>query len=88
VWAYAIPLWTLYALVLLFHLLQLAFDGGWAIAWFFYLCLAVAMTAARINIRELFGIEGNPVEDFFACMLLMPCAALQMEITVGDIYQV
>lgn len=83
-WLYALPMAVSLFLFFLFHFLQLAFDGAWAIAWFFYLCLTTIMTAYRIQVRERYNIIGNPCEDFFACWFY-PCAAIQMEATTEDL---
>lgn len=84
VWPYAIPSVTFFLLFILFHFLELACSGCWAIAWFFYLCFATMMASVRIQVREHFGIVGNPFEDFFAALFLYPNTAVQMDKTTEN----
>lgn len=72
---------AMFALFILFHLLQLVFNGSWAIAWFFYLGFGTIMCSVRIRVRELFEINGNAFEDLFAALLMYPACALQMDET-------
>ena len=34
--------------------------------------------------ESFYSIEGNAVEDYFACLLLYPLVAVQMDLTVGS----
>jgi hypothetical protein len=85
VWAYAIPSVLTFSLFILCHLLDLAYSGCWAIAWFFYCCFATYLTAIRITCRERFNICGNPFEDFFASLFLYPNVALQLDETTKEL---
>ena len=58
-WAYAIPPVFFFFLFLLFHVLDLAWSGCWAIAWFFYLCFATYLTSVRIQTRDKMNIIGK-----------------------------
>ena len=69
----------------LFHLIEIAVPGCWAIAWFFYLCFACQVTAVRIKTREIYDIIGNASEDFFASMILYPNVATQLDLTTKDL---
>ena len=80
-WFTLIACCVLLGLFVLFHILETAFSGAWAIAWFFYLGLATIMCSVRLRVREVFGINGNAFEDFFAAMLLYPAVAVQMDET-------
>ena len=80
-WYYAIPSVGLFSLFILFHCLELVLPGCWSIAWFFYLCFACQITAVRIKTREIYGIVGNPSEDFFSAMVLYPSVATQLDET-------
>ena len=62
---------------------DLKLEGIYALAWVFYLGFATIITVARANIRSHYGISGNPVEDFFAAMLVYPCVMVQLE-TVSE----
>ena len=84
-WIFTLGACLTFALFILFHVLELAFTSSWAIAWFFYFGFASILTAIRIQVRELMAINGNPIEDFFACLLLYPCAALQMDLTTENL---
>ena len=61
------------------HIVQIAVDGAWSIAWCFYLAFVTVMTAARVTARERFQVNGNPFEDFFASLFLYPNVALQLD---------
>ena len=50
IWKYAITPVVLFSLFILFHFLQLAFEGAWAIAWFWYLGFATYIAAVRIQV--------------------------------------
>ena len=84
-WPYAIPSVIAFFLFILFHLLELAIPGCWAIAWFFYLCFTCQVTAVRIKTREIYGIIGNASEDFFSAMILYPNVAVQLDLTTANI---
>ena len=56
-WFFAFASVTTFALAVLFWVLQTAFDGSWAIGWFFYLCFATMMTAVRIQVQYLFRLQ-------------------------------
>ena len=61
--------------------LELKYNGCWAIALFFYLSFATCMASVRIQCREKFEINGNPLEDFFASLFLYPNVVLQLDLT-------
>lgn len=56
---------------------------GWAILMGFF----SYATSIRYSIREEYNIYGNPVEDFFAVMIVYPFAAYQMEHHMNNAYQ-
>ena len=58
---------------------SLKLEGIYALAWVFYLGFATLLTVARANIRSHYGINGNPIEDFFAAMFVYPCVLIQLE---------
>ena len=84
-WPYAIPSVGLFGLFILFHILELAVPGCWAIAWFFYLCFTCQITAIRIRTREIYDIIGNASEDFFSSMILYPNVATQLDLTTENL---
>eukprot|EP00095_Tigriopus_kingsejongensis_P000207 maker-scaffold41_size498431-snap-gene-3.31 protein:Tk00207 transcript:maker-scaffold41_size498431-snap-gene-3.31-mRNA-1 annotation:"glycine betaine transporter -like" len=86
-WVYIVTLCVLFGLFVLFHLLQLVFDGAWAMAWFFYLTYACVVASVRIEVREHFKIAGNGIEDLFASILLYPCCALQLDLTTAPLME-
>ena len=53
--------------------------GIFSLAWIFYLGFATVLTVQRAQIRSIYGIHGNVIEDFFACLILYPCVATQLE---------
>ena len=83
-WPYAIPSVTLFLLFIGFHVVELFVPGCWAIAWFFYLLFACQIAAVRIRTRELYGIPGNAIEDFFASMILYPNVTTQLDLTTDN----
>jgi hypothetical protein len=54
-------------------------EGIYALAWVFYMGFVTIITATRVVIRENYGINGNPVEDFFAVLFVYPCVMIQLE---------
>ena len=76
---YIFPVTTSFALAILFHLLELAASGCWAIGCFWYLSFAVSVTGVRLNVRKKFQIDGNIFEDFFASLFFYPCVAVQLD---------
>lgn len=42
------------------------------------------VTSVRIAARDLFRVNGNPVEDFFAALFFYPGVALQLEAAAAD----
>jgi len=85
VWAYAIAPVTFFVAFVLLHFAELAVDGCWAIAWFFYLGFVTVLTAVRIQCRERFFINGNAFEDFFASLFFYPNVALQLDESTKNI---
>ena len=84
-WPFAIPTVALFSLFIMFHLIELAIPGCWAIAWFFYLCFTCQITAVRIRTRDIYGIIGNPSEDFFSALILYPNVATQLDLTTENL---
>lgn len=54
-------------------------SGIYSIAWCFYMGFVTIVTCARAMVRGAHGISGNPVEDFFAALLVYPCVMIQLE---------
>lgn len=54
-------------------------EGIYALGWVFYIGFVTILTATRVMIRERYGINGNPVEDFFAVLFVYPCVMIQLE---------
>ena len=54
-------------------------EGLYALAWVFYLGFVTIITVARVAMREHYGINGNPVEDFFAVLFMYPSVMIQLE---------
>ncbi|TRY68223.1 hypothetical protein TCAL_12618 [Tigriopus californicus] len=80
-WAMKILLCLSLGLFVVLHLLQLVFDGAWAMAWFFYLVFAAVACTVRMEVRERFQIHGSAFEDLFVALILYPNCALQMDLT-------
>ena len=59
-------------------------DGIYSLGWVFFLGFVTIITATRANIRSHYGINGNPIEDFFAALLVYPCVMVQLE-TVSEV---
>ncbi len=78
-WFVTFAAWSTFWAAVLFHILQAAFDGGWAFGWFFYLCFASIATAIRLQLRGRLDIKGNVWEDFFSALIFYPCCALQVK---------
>jgi hypothetical protein len=87
-WFMTVASLSTFLLCILFHLLELSFRGSWAIAWFWYLCFASVMASLRLEVREILGIAGSAVEDFFASLLLYPCCALQLDLSTTPMTKV
>ena len=84
-WMYAVPSFVLFFLFILFHALNYAVTGFWAIGWFWYFGFCSYMAAIRFKVREIVGIHGNAIEDFLASVLLYPSVSLQLEETSKNI---
>jgi len=63
------------------HLLQLAVDGCWALAWVFYIAFGSGISIVRSKAREQLSISGHPLEDLCVSLLLYPCVAIQMDLS-------
>ena len=50
----------------------------------FFLSPKGMTTSVRITARDIFRINGNPLEDFFAALLYYPGVALQLEAAAAD----
>ncbi|XP_063675063.1 uncharacterized transporter Mb0941-like [Bolinopsis microptera] len=55
-------------------------NGIYSLAWVLYLGFVTVVTAARVNIRNHYGIHGNPIEDFFAVLFMYPSVMVQLEL--------
>ena len=62
---------------------NLKLNGIYSLAWVFYLGFVTIITAERASIRSHYGINGNPIEDFFASLFVYPCVMVQPE-TVSE----
>ena len=82
---HAIPFVTCFGLFICLHLAELACQGCWALAWFFYLCYAAMNSYVRIQMREELDIEGSPFEDLILCIVFYPNVAVQMEESLNDL---
>ena len=47
----------------------------YAIAWVFFIAFVTCVTYVRHEVRAQRGINGNPIEDFFAALFLYPSVA-------------
>lgn len=83
-WYYFIPMASFFILTILFHLLELAIHGCWAIGWFWYLSFVLSVTGVRLSARRKFGIDGNVFEDFFSSLFFYPCVAVQLDLTTKE----
>ena len=84
-WPYAIPSVGLFILFIAFHVVNIFVPGCWSVAWFFYLFFVCQITAVRIRTRELYKINGNACEDFFASLILYPNVTTQLDLTTKDL---
>lgn len=64
-------------------MVEIEIPGCYAFAWICYIAFATLVTAARANVRSKYNINGNPLEDFFASLLVYPSVAIQLE-TAGE----
>ncbi|KAL5264104.1 hypothetical protein ACHWQZ_G005250 [Mnemiopsis leidyi] len=62
---------------------DLKLNGIYSLAWVFFLGFVTLVTAARSSIRSHYGMNGNPIEDFFAALFVYPCVMVQLE-TVSE----
>ena len=62
---------------------HLKLNGIYSLAWVFYLGFVTLVTVARASIRSHYGMNGNPIEDFFAALFVYPCVMVQLE-TVSE----
>ena len=51
----------------------------WVFGWIFYIAFTCVLCSVRTNARKVGGIEGNIVEDFFACLFFYPQVIVQMQ---------
>ena len=61
------------------HIAEIEVAGLFAVGWVAYLGFILLLTIARYGVRSHFGINGNPVEDFFATLVLYPSVAIQLD---------
>jgi len=60
------------------HACNVFVDGLWSLAWVSYVTFAACGGGVRTKFRNRHSIGGNPVEDFFACLLAYPLVATQL----------
>ena len=61
------------------QILEVEIPGCYAIGWICYIAFATLVTSFRASVRAEYDINGNPIEDFFACLLVYPSVAIQLE---------
>jgi len=71
----------LLVMFIVLHVLQLAVEGCWALAWVSYICFGSAVSMVRTRARAHLNISGHPLEDLCVSLLLYPCVALQMDMS-------
>lgn len=54
-------------------------EGMWAIAWSGYIAFCGIVAGCRYSIRQLFGIKGNLVQDFFLSLFFYPLVIAQID---------
>jgi len=80
-WPVLISLSIFLIMFVFLHLLQLAVDGSWALAWVFYIAFGSGVSIVRSRARVYLDIPGYPLEDLCVSLLLYPSVAMQMEIS-------
>ncbi|KAL5263770.1 hypothetical protein ACHWQZ_G004986 [Mnemiopsis leidyi] len=75
----AISASLLWLLWIILHIVEIVVPGCYAIAWICYIGFATIITGFRASVRSEFDINGNPVEDFFASLIMYPSVAIQLE---------
>ena len=81
----ALIAWLTWVALIIAEIVEISTSGGvningiYSVAWVFYIGFVTVITVARSNIRSIHGINGNPVEDFFAALFLYPCVMIQLE---------
>ncbi|XP_063676898.1 uncharacterized protein LOC134813142 [Bolinopsis microptera] len=61
------------------HIVEIEVPGSYAIAWIFYIGFVTLVASFRSSVRAEYDINGNPLEDFFATLLVYPSVAIQLE---------
>jgi len=76
----------LYCVGLLFYLVPIflllgCFFGSWALilAGWWYLCFVILLSTSRHHLRTLKNLDGNFLEDFFACFCMYAIAVEQLD---------
>jgi len=82
-WPVLISLSIFLVMFVLLHILQLAVDGAWALAWISYIAFGSGISIVRSKTRKHLNIAGHPLEDLCLSLLLYPCVALQMEVSTA-----
>eukprot|EP01051_Picozoa_sp_SAG22_P013774 SAG22_NODE_1583_length_4063_cov_6.137487_2_plen_906_part_00 len=77
--ATAVSVGLLYYLFVIFMFIELAEDGFWALGWVAYIFFAFLLSAVRATARADAGIDGNPLEDFFAALFAFPAVIAQIQ---------
>ena len=85
-WWYMTIMAVLFYLWVILMALEPVVDSISYVAWAFLMGFFAYATSIRYSIREEFNIYGNPVEDFFAVMIVYPFAAYQMEQHMDNVY--
>ena len=84
-WAYATMYIPIFALCIVFAILQVTYSWSWAVAFFLYLTFCGCIAAVRMQTREKLGINGHIMEDFLASFFLYPSVIVQLEWTLKEL---
>ena len=76
--------WVVWLALLIAQIVANSYDsvklnGIFSLAWVFYMAFATILTVQRAQIRAIYNINGNIIEDFFAALILYPSTVGQME---------
>ena len=73
-----VPAWYSNCWIIL-HIVEIEVPGSYAIAWIFYIGFVTLVASFRSSVRAEYDINGNPLEDFFATLLVYPSVAIQLD---------
>jgi len=76
---FAITASILWLAWIILHIVETEIPGSYAIAWICYIAFATIVTSFRASVRAEYDINGNPVEDFFASLMVYPSVAIQLD---------